>query len=80
MWDPKKLREDRTPPPARPAPRGTSIDDTTITLRDGHCVQCRKPYSMGEQIGRNLAASHSSFSTDPDGYCLDCWRSIHGAN
>jgi hypothetical protein len=48
-----------------------------ITLRGGHCVQCGEAYSMGERIGRNTAASHSGFSTESDGYCLDCWRSIH---
>lgn len=79
VYDPKSLNEDRTPAPAKPAPRGTSIDDTVITLRAGHCVQCAKPYSMGERIGRNPSVQRS-MATDPDGYCLDCWRSIHESN
>jgi hypothetical protein len=75
--DPKGLSEDRTLLHAKPAPCGTSVDDTIITLRAGHCVQCGKAYSMGELIGRNQTASHSVFSPKSDGYCLDCWRSIH---
>lgn len=78
-YDPKRLKEDRTPPPAKPAPRGTPLygGSGVMAWRDGHCIQCGKPYVAGEQIIVNRAAA-SGLASASDGYHVHCWEAING--
>jgi hypothetical protein len=48
-----------------------------MAWRDGHCIQCGKPYVMGQQIVVNQAMS-SGLMSDSDGYHPDCWKAIEG--
>jgi hypothetical protein len=77
-YDPRKLKEDRTPPPPKPAPRGIP-GGSIMAWRDGHCIQCGKPYGEGERIVVNQAMP-SGLMSESDGYHLECWKAIAGVS
>ena len=82
IYDPKKPKE--PPPTPRPAPRGDRSDGfVTYAERDGHCVQCGKPYGRDESIVLSRSASAGSAlpihgaESQADGWHPECWEQTH---
>jgi hypothetical protein len=70
MWDPKRLTEDRTPPPAKQPPKrrdGNLVLTTSDT--DTSCTGCAKTIARGAQVAR-FHPKQSHIET----WHRDCWH------
>lgn len=74
MWDPKRLSEDRTPPPRKEAPKkrnGLTVHGTAIG--DAVCPGCPKAITHGDRITK----FHSLEGSPNEIWHSDCWQHAH---
>lgn len=76
-WDPKDVYKDRTPEPAKDAPRGTGKRGLLFAAHvSGTCVQCGKPYEPGARVV-TADTSPTVLETRGPFYYADCWDRTH---